>query len=117
MNHGRSNLVDANFITFVCEDGFSPHSLAAMLNSDWAWAYLELTGAVMGAGALKIESTMLRRLPFPVLAGEADNAPSDNEGVEKLFTDWVGPDAVRLIGETARARCAARTRRNLKVAA
>lgn len=117
VNRGRFNLVDANFITFICEDGYPPEALAAMLNSDWAWAYLELTGAVMGAGALKIESTMLRRMPFPALAGEAGNAPYDTDGVEKLFINWLGPDAVRVVGETARARCAARSRRNLRVAA
>lgn len=60
-------IVDANFITFACEGELDGHGFGLLLNSAWAWAWLEHEGAVMGGGALKIEATMLRRMPMPCL--------------------------------------------------
>ena len=68
LNTGRQALVDANFITLRCPDGMDPVAVQAILNSTWTWAYLELIGAVMGGGALKIEAAMLQRLVLPALA-------------------------------------------------
>lgn len=61
-------LVDANFITFACGGSLNGQGLKALLNSAWTWFWLENEGAVMGGGALKLEGTMLRRLPFPQLS-------------------------------------------------
>lgn len=66
----RSVLVDANFITFRCAAAMPVEALLAILHSNWVWAWLETAGAVMGGGALKIESTMLERLPIPSLGAE-----------------------------------------------
>lgn len=64
----RKLVVDANFITFRCNGKLSPSALIAILSSTWAWTWLEHVGAVFGGGALKIESTMLSRLPLPDLS-------------------------------------------------
>jgi hypothetical protein len=117
INEGRSRLIDANFITFVCDDHSSAASLAAALNSDWVWAYLELVGAVMGGGALKIESTMLKRLPLPTFVTHATQSPLVNSGFDRMLQEQIGSKAMRAIGELARARWAARTRQHLRGAA
>lgn len=60
-------LIDANFSTF-CLSGrrlFDRPGLLAYLNSSWCVAWMELTGSVMGGGALKLEASHLRRLPVP----------------------------------------------------
>lgn len=69
LNEGRAALVDANF-SGIWLDGPVPsdaHALLALLNSSWCRAALELSSAVMGGGALKVEATHLRRLPVPML--------------------------------------------------
>jgi hypothetical protein len=60
-------LVDANFST-VYERGAAPSAAAllGLLNSSWVRACCEASGSPMGAGALKLEATHLRRLPVPV---------------------------------------------------
>lgn len=67
LNCGRACLVDANFSTmWVRPDSrWSPHALLALMNSGWAQAVIETSGAVMGGGALKVEATHLRRFPLP----------------------------------------------------
>jgi hypothetical protein len=67
LNSGRSCLVDANFSTIWVQpdNRWSPHALLAFMNSAWAQAVIETSGAVMGGGALKVEATHLRRLPLP----------------------------------------------------
>lgn len=60
-------LVDANFSTFAVSTPLGAHTLFALLNSVWVAAALELMGAPLGGGALKVEATHLRRLPVPVL--------------------------------------------------
>lgn len=62
-------LIDANFSTFWLDKQapISPHALLALLNSTWCVTAMELAGTVMGGGALKLEATHLRRLPFPKL--------------------------------------------------
>jgi hypothetical protein len=69
LNEGRTALVDANFST-IWLDGTpaaDAHALLALLNSSWCRAALELSAAVMGGGALKVEAAHLRRLPVPRL--------------------------------------------------
>lgn len=68
LNADREALVDANFITLRCPEDMNPVAVQAVLNSTWTWAYLELVGAVMGGGALKIEAAMLQRLAIPTLS-------------------------------------------------
>lgn len=68
LNAGRKALVDANFITLRCPKDLDPIAVQAVLNSTWTWAHLELIGAVMGGGALKIEAAMLQRLVLPALS-------------------------------------------------
>lgn len=91
VNANRHALVDANFITFRCSEGIAPATLAAMLNSVWTWAYLELVGTVLGGGALKIEAAMLQRLPWPSLS------VSELRDLERVAAS--SPDSVEL--ETA----------------
>lgn len=63
----RSTLViDANFSTLWPErEAVSPLAMLALLNSTWVRSFLELTGTVLGAGALKVEAAHLRRLRMP----------------------------------------------------
>lgn len=67
MNACNPVVIDANFSTiWVQGEGVvDTHALLAFLNSTWAIAVMELTAAVMGGGALKLEATHLRRLPVP----------------------------------------------------
>lgn len=78
LNERRAALVDANFST-VWLEGHGPadiHALLALLNSSWCRAALELSGAVMGGGALKVEATHLRRIPLPAFGGSGWKAMS-----------------------------------------
>lgn len=60
--------VDANFSTLWPERGdISPFAMLALLNSTWVRCFLELTGTVLGAGALKVEAAHLRRLRVPAM--------------------------------------------------
>lgn len=67
LNEGRGCLVDANFSTLwvLPTSKWPPTALLAFMNSMWAQAVIECTGAVMGGGALKVEATHLRRFPVP----------------------------------------------------
>jgi len=69
-------LIDANFSTLWLDQGatISPFALLAILNSSWCMATMELTGTVMGGGALKLEAAHLRRLPIPKLTSAQWNA-------------------------------------------
>jgi hypothetical protein len=71
LNIGRACLIDANFSTVWVKptSRWSPHALLALMNSAWAQAVIETTGAVMGGGALKVEATHLRRFPLPWMEG------------------------------------------------
>jgi len=62
-------LIDANFSTFWPQDGthWTPQSLAALLNSVWCRAFMELLGTPLGGGALKLEATHLRQMLVPRL--------------------------------------------------
>ncbi len=61
-------VVDANFATLWPERGdISPFAMLALLNSTWVRCFLELTGTVLGAGALKVEAAHLRRLRMPTM--------------------------------------------------
>lgn len=67
LNEGRRCLIDANFSTMwtLPVSMWRPHGLMALMNSAWAQAVMEKSGAVMGGGALKLEATHLRRVPVP----------------------------------------------------
>lgn len=69
LNTDRKCLVDANFSTMwtLPLSKWNATSLLAFMNSAWAYAIIETSGAVMGGGALKVEATHLRRFPVPAL--------------------------------------------------
>jgi predicted RNA methylase len=67
----ESALVDANFNTFWFKDKnshYDPFGLLALLNSTYALVAMEEHGTVMGGGALKLEATQLKNIPFPLLS-------------------------------------------------
>ncbi|MFC3119828.1 N-6 DNA methylase [Jhaorihella thermophila] len=65
-------VIDANFSTFwPDDDGWSPGSLAAFLNSAWCKAAMEAVGTPLGGGALKLEAVHLRVMPVPRLSRAA----------------------------------------------
>ena len=68
LNQARQCLIDANFSTMwtLPHSKWNAASLLAFMNSVWAQAVIETSGAVMGGGALKVEAAHLRRLPVPV---------------------------------------------------
>lgn len=70
LNNESKYLIDANFSSLWISDKKSPHnnySLLALLNSTWATVAMEEYGTVMGGGALKLEATQLKKIPFPRL--------------------------------------------------
>jgi predicted RNA methylase len=70
LNLKQATVVDANFSTLWREAKATvagPYAMLALMNSGWATAILELSGTVLGAGALKVEASHLRRLPIPVM--------------------------------------------------
>lgn len=87
LNESRSCLIDANFSTMwvLPESRWTPRCLLAFMNSAWAQAVIECSGAVMGGGALKVEAAHLRRLPVPVI---------DEESLREL--DELGGDLIAL---------------------
>lgn len=64
---GLGLVVDANFSTIWLKSNskFTAPALLALLNSSWAVANMELTGSVMGGGALKLEATHLKKISLP----------------------------------------------------
>jgi hypothetical protein len=70
LNVGRECLIDANFSTMWTQatSNWTANALLAFMNCAWAQAVIELSGAVMGGGALKLEATHLRRIPVPALS-------------------------------------------------
>jgi hypothetical protein len=59
-----SVIIDANFLTFVPENGSLPaERLWVWLNSNSFRLLCELNGSPLGGGALKLEATLLARLP------------------------------------------------------
>lgn len=70
LNNESKYLIDANFSSLWISDENSLHnnfSLLAILNSTWATVAMEEYGTVMGGGALKLEATQLKKIPFPIL--------------------------------------------------
>lgn len=67
INEGRTCIVDANFCTLwpSVRQSLGEDALLALLNSTWVALNLELSAAVMGGGALKVEATHVKRLPLP----------------------------------------------------
>ncbi|HLE75160.1 MAG TPA: N-6 DNA methylase [Candidatus Bathyarchaeia archaeon] len=72
LNRDRALIVDANFSTawIKKEAKIDVYGLLALFNSVTVKASMELTGSVMGAGALKLEATHLREIPVPKLTFE-----------------------------------------------
>lgn len=91
-------VVDANFSTVWLEANsvLTQAALLALLNSSWARSIMELSGAVMGGGALKLEATHIKRIPFPIL-NKAQIKKLDTLG--KKLTDSTNSDILRRIDE------------------
>lgn len=72
LNSDERTVIDANFSTIWLDESasISAFALLACLNSSWVVAAMELSAAVMGGGALKLEATHLRRLPMPMLSAQ-----------------------------------------------
>jgi len=72
LNKARQCLIDANFSTMwtLPLSKWSATALLAFMNSAWAQAVIETSGAVMGGGALKVEAAHLRRFPVPAFNEE-----------------------------------------------
>lgn len=60
-------VVDANFITLWNQKKENNMCMFALLNSTWFKCYMELIGARMGGGALKIEASHIKQVLFPKL--------------------------------------------------
>jgi hypothetical protein len=122
LGNPRSIVIDANFSTLWRHEdkpGLPVAALLALLRSSWAVATMELTGTILGGGALKIEATQLRRLPLPAAAmtisadlallGQAayhEAGPVDQEEVDRLIwavldVDRGGAKEVALLSEEA----------------
>lgn len=68
--HGNGIIVDANFIT-LWNPNHNDHILGfVLLNSTWAKLFMEVTGTVMGGGALKLEASHIRKMVFPKIKDE-----------------------------------------------
>lgn len=96
LNEGRACLIDANFSTMWTRPSskWSAKALLAFMNSGWAQAVIERSGAVMGGGALKVEATHLRRFPVPILdesqlrrLDELGTRLADGESIEDAITE------------------------------
>ena len=67
---GNEIIVDANFITLWNPNHNDQVLGFALLNSTWAKLFLEVTGTVMGGGALKLEASHVRKMIFPKIRDE-----------------------------------------------
>lgn len=69
LNKNREAIVDANFSTIWLNANSVADNwgLLALMNSTWFRAALELSAAIMGGGALKVEASHLLRIPLPKL--------------------------------------------------
>ncbi|KUH99819.1 hypothetical protein AU188_18205 [Mycobacterium sp. IS-3022] len=72
MNLGRQLVVDANFTGLwpATAHALPVEAVLALLASSWAAMWFEAACTVMGGGALKIEATDLRRIPFPIITSD-----------------------------------------------
>jgi hypothetical protein len=76
-------IIDANFSTIWTDRSeWSQAVLAALFNSSWCRACMELLGTPMGGGALKLEAAQLRRVPLPSLTTE------DQKELARLTEDF-----------------------------
>jgi hypothetical protein len=96
LNSDWRTVIDANFSTIWIDESasVSAFALLACLNSSWVVAAMELSAAVMGGGALKLEATHLRRLPIPILSAQQwDNLSilghklTDSDDTEKILDE------------------------------
>jgi SAM-dependent methyltransferase len=75
LNPDRKIVIDANFSTIwltpKTNSSLDVWSLLAILNSTWAQTVMELSGSVMGGGALKLEASHLRQFPLPDLGTDS----------------------------------------------
>lgn len=79
LNLDREVVIDANFATIwlTPRAQLDVYAVLALLNSQWARTVMELTGTVMGGGALKFEANHLRRLPVPLVDSEGQRRLSE----------------------------------------
>ncbi|WP_286137469.1 N-6 DNA methylase [Mycobacterium sp. IS-3022] len=72
VNLGRQLVVDANFTGLwpATAHALPVEAVLALLASSWAAMWFEAACTVMGGGALKIEATDLRRIPFPIITSD-----------------------------------------------
>ena len=101
LNEGRECLIDANFSTMwtLPLSLWRPHGLVALMNSSWAQAVMEKSGAVMGGGALKLEATHLRRFPVPSF-DEIKRRRLDDLGKRLATTPEAATEVMAAINET-----------------
>lgn len=101
LNPGRAAVVDANFSTLwpVRKGSHGAYALLALFNSTWNLAVLELTGSIMGGGALKVEASHLRRIPLPALT---DGARQDLSRLGQSLISVGSGKAEDLLGEVDR---------------
>lgn len=69
-DHKAPTIVDANMTTLWGDESDRIFIAFALLNSSWCKCFLECSCTVMGAGALKVEASHLRKLQIPVLDAE-----------------------------------------------
>lgn len=135
LNKARQCLIDANFSTMwtMQSSKWSATALLALMNSAWAQAVIETSGAVMGGGALKLEAAHLRRFPVPAFddehlrklsqlgeklaaKAEREKAKSVLSGIDAVVMRVLGCDgeAIEELRQIARAGQARRAKHNTK---
>lgn len=72
INMRRELVIDANFssVSTMNNSHFDPWALFSLFNSITVSTLMELSGTVMGGGALKLEATQLKKIPLPPLTRE-----------------------------------------------
>jgi hypothetical protein len=78
------------------------------MNSNWIQAILELSGTVLGGGALKVEASHLRRLPIPVMG---DDTWEELEQLGKSLGRRIRPGGAAVLRQIDNAIASALTSR------
>lgn len=80
-------VTDANFVTFISESpSLSAETLQLWLNSNAFRVICELNGVPLGGGALKLEATLVKKIPVPVHPLQSLDRP-DSRIVEDISRD------------------------------
>lgn len=133
LNKARQCLIDANFSTMwtLPLSKWNAAALLAFMNSAWAQAVIETSGAVMGGGALKVEAAHLRRFPVPAfnetqlcklsrhgdeLAAMAEDAEAVLNSINAVVGEALGSDreGIKELRKIARAGQKRRAKHNTK---